>query len=151
MALSAAIAAGLLLAALGLVAARSAPLGARWLAFVVAVGFAVTALVADRTELRDLPARRQRAELQGDVAARRTAALRAAAQAGPRVDELELRWRVGEASAAPRAALGAVTSRGRSEAPAVASVNLPRQGRTTGRRKTRQARRGGMPTGPRLP
>ena len=110
MALSAAIAAGLLLAALGLVAARSAPLGARWLAFVVAVGFAVTALVADRTELRDLPARRQRAELQGDVAARRTAALRAAAQAGPRVDELELRWRVGEASAAPRAALGAVTS-----------------------------------------
>lgn len=110
MALSAAILAGLLLAAVGLVAARSAPLGARWLAFVVAVGFAVTALVADRTELRDVPARGQRAELQGDAAARRTAALRAAAQAGPRVDELELRWQVGEPSAAPRAALGAVTT-----------------------------------------
>lgn len=87
----------LLLAAVGLLAVRSAPGAARWLAFVVLVGFAVVANVADRTEVRELApslAAADLAEAGGDA---RTAMLRAAGRAGPRAVELRLDW-----SPAPR-------------------------------------------------
>ncbi|MGC6486760.1 MAG: hypothetical protein ACON4Z_03885, partial [Planctomycetota bacterium] len=72
MTLPLAIVAGLTLAAAGLVAARSAPIAARWLGFVAALAFAVVALVADGTSALAVPARVQAVSLEGDAAARRT-------------------------------------------------------------------------------
>ena len=103
------VAGGLLLALCGLAGVRSAPAGARWLASVVVVAFAVVAAVADRTSTAPVPARAEAADLDGDRAQQDAAALLAAGRAGPRADELTLRWRSPAVGAPPRAALGAAT------------------------------------------
>ncbi|MFT7535749.1 MAG: Mg-chelatase subunit ChlD [Hyphomicrobiaceae bacterium] len=82
----------LLLAALGLAAVRTAPALARWLALLAAVAFAVVVSLADNTAERDVAMRSQSADLAGTAQATRTAMLLAAAAAGPRVSELQLRW-----------------------------------------------------------
>lgn len=82
----------LLLAALGLAAVRTAPALARWLALLAAVAFAVVVSLADNTAEREVAMRSQSADLAGTMQDTRTAMLLAAAAAGPRVSELQLRW-----------------------------------------------------------
>ncbi|MFT4513024.1 MAG: Mg-chelatase subunit ChlD [Planctomycetota bacterium] len=82
----------LLLAAFGLAAVRTAPTLARWLALLAAVAFAVVVSLADTTAEREVGMRSQQADLAGSRAETRTAMLLAAAAAGPRVIELQLRW-----------------------------------------------------------
>ena len=109
MLLPAAVAAGLLVALAGLACVRTAPPAARWLAMLVALAFAVVAGLSDRTATRRIEPQPQQVGLDGDEVARRTAMLRAAARAGPRVHELELRWERAPIAngRAPTAALGA--------------------------------------------
>ncbi|MEC8252648.1 MAG: vWA domain-containing protein, partial [Planctomycetota bacterium] len=107
MTLSVALAGGLSLAVCGLVCVRTASPAARWSALLVALAFAAIAAMADQTVARAVPPRPQSVELVGDAEARRTGVLRAAARAGPRVQELSLRWAGGLPSPAPSAAIGA--------------------------------------------
>ena len=110
MALSVVVAGGLLLALCGLGLVRTATPAARWLAMLVALGFAVVAGLSDLTVERAVASRSQAVELDGDEKARRTAVLRAAARAGPKAQELKLRWRAGLRVDPPSAALGAETA-----------------------------------------
>ena len=104
------VAVGLLLAVCGLATVRSATPSARLLALLVALGFAVVATLSDRTVERVVAPRAQAVDLDEDVESRRTRMLRAAAVAGPRVQELSLRWRGELAGAPPAAAFGADTA-----------------------------------------
>ena len=104
------VSAGLLLAVCGLATVRSATPSARLLALLVALGFAVVASLSGRAVERVVAPRARVVDLDEDVASRRTQLLRAAAVAGPRVEELSLRWRAGLAGAPPDAAFGADTA-----------------------------------------
>jgi Mg-chelatase subunit ChlD len=81
-----------LIAAFGLASVRTAPALARWFALLAVVAFAVVASLADNTKEREVVMRPQRADLVGGAQETRTAMLSAAAAAGPRVNELQLRW-----------------------------------------------------------
>ena len=100
--------AALLVTATGLVFVRTAPALARWFALVTGVGCAVVALLADRTDLREVPPRVPAPVSLGAGVEERTALLAAAARAGPRAVELRAHWTPRVAAGRPPvAALGA--------------------------------------------
>ena len=82
----------LLIAAIGLASVRTAPPLARWFALLAVVAFAVVASLADNTKEREVVMRSQRVDLVGGAPQTHTAMLAAASAAGPRVNELQLRW-----------------------------------------------------------
>mgnify|MGYP003667349242 CR=1 FL=1 len=93
----------LLLAALGLAAVRTAPALARWFALLAVVAFVVVVSLADNTAERAVAVRQQIAKLGATSRDTDTAMLLAAASAGPRVSELQLRWQPSWQSPRPEA------------------------------------------------
>lgn len=99
------------LAGCGLLVVRTVPAVARFLAWVVVLGFVVVASAPDEVHFAAVEARTAAASLEAgaapEIAFGATAALRAAGTAGPRAVDLELRWTAPLGDAVAAGPLGA--------------------------------------------
>ncbi|MGC4017264.1 MAG: hypothetical protein QM755_22530 [Luteolibacter sp.] len=105
----AAAAAALLLAAVGLLAVRTAPPAARVLAWLAALAFAAVAFAVPDAQWRARAGGEARANLQGEATAMRSKVLAAASVAAPGAASLRLQWRP-DGDTVPGGALGALVA-----------------------------------------